>query len=89
MARKKTKPDECPNCGLTDSDAKFCPDCGFRIGHTGKRGRPAFSEKRFLLFARVPKIVRDNVVALCKREKITQSDFLRCAVEQALEKRTN
>ncbi len=85
-AKSKTKPDECPKCGTRDSTATYCPNCGARIGHTGKRGRPFSKEKSCHIYAWVPQTLRAEVTEWLNEDE-SESAFLRAAIERELKVR--
>lgn len=86
-AASKIASDQCPKCKTRDPEAKFCPECGARMGHTGKRGRPVSDEKSCHIFAWVPESLRDQVAKVCEKTDISQGAFLRAAIERELKMR--
>ncbi len=88
MAKLKhpIRKDECPKCG-TRADVRFCPECGARMGHTGRAGRPSMDEKGVHIFAWIPQTMKSDVTAICKRARVSESEFLRSAIERELKRR--
>lgn len=85
-ATRKIASDQCPKCKTRDPEAKFCPECGARMGHTGKRGRPPADEKRFRLFTTVSESLGKQVMASCNKDE-NLAAFLRAAVNRELKAR--
>ena len=81
---KTVEADQCPKCGARDSAAEFCSECGERMGHTRKRGRPPSEEPHCNIFVWVPVAVRDQVGKICKRNGVSRSAFLREAIKREL-----
>lgn len=85
-AAKQVRKDECPKCGVR-ADVKFCPECGARMGHTGRAGRPAIEKKSIHIFAWIPQTMKTDIATICRRGKISESQFLRSAIERELRRR--
>lgn len=82
-ATTKTHSDQCPKCGAREPGAKYCSQCGLRMGHTGKPGRPPVGEKRFRVFTTIPESQYEQLMQLCNEDE-SQGAFLRAAVEREL-----